>query len=78
MAPGAALLQIASRRCVMEALRHHLGHHWLHMTGCGVGALISVAGAALSLPIVAIGGAVICGGFCLDMARMMVVRPKRG
>jgi hypothetical protein len=62
----------------MEALRHHLVHHRLHLIGCGVGALVSVAGGALSLPVVAIGGAVICGVFCLDMVRMMVVRPKRG
>jgi hypothetical protein len=76
--PGkTALLQIALRRCVMEGLRHHLGHHRLHMTGCGVGAVILLVGVVLHLPIVAIGGAVICGAFCLDMVRM-VVRPKGG
>jgi hypothetical protein len=30
------------------------------------------------VPVMAIGGAIICGGFCLDMVRMMVPRPKRG
>ena len=62
----------------MEALKHHLVHHRLHLIGCAIGVLDLVAGASLHLPIVAIGGAVICGVFCLDMVRMTAVRPKRG
>jgi hypothetical protein len=62
----------------MGALRHHLVHHRLHMLGCGAGVLVAVAGAVFEVPVMAIGGAIICGGFCLDMVRMMVPRPKRG
>lgn len=47
----------------MEALKHHLAHHRLHLIGCAIGVLDLVAGALLHLPIVAIGGAVICGVF---------------
>lgn len=61
----------------MEGLRHHLGHHRLYMTGCGVGAVSLLVGVVLHLPVFAIGGAVICGAFCLDMVRM-AVRPKGG
>ena len=62
----------------MEALRHHLVHHRLHIIGCGAGAFVSVAGGLLGLAVIAIGGAFICGAFCLDMVWTMVVRPKRG
>jgi hypothetical protein len=61
----------------MEALTHHLVHHRLHMLGCGAGVLVAAAGAVFDAPIVAIGVAIICGAFCLDMVRTMVVRPKR-
>lgn len=63
----------------METLKQHFVHHRLHMLGCAGGALVSVVGGVLDSPIVAIGGAIVCGAFCLDMIRMMVVmRPKRG
>jgi hypothetical protein len=63
----------------MEALRQHFVHHRLHMIGCGVGSLALIAGIVIHLPILAISGAVVCGAFCLDMARMMLAtRPKRG
>jgi hypothetical protein len=61
----------------MQALKHHLAHHRMHMLGCSAGILLLALGAALDAPVVAIGGAIICGAFCLDMVRMMVVRPKR-
>jgi hypothetical protein len=49
------------------------------MFGCAVGALIAVVGGLVASPAVAIFGTVICGAFCLDMVRTMVVmRPKRG
>jgi hypothetical protein len=62
----------------MHALKHHLAHHRIHMLGCGLGVLLLVAGAGFGAPVVAIGGAILCGAFCLDMVRMMILRPKRG
>jgi hypothetical protein len=51
-----------------------IGCRWL---GCGAGILLLALGAVLDAPAVAIGGAIVCGAFCLDMVRMMVVRPRR-
>ncbi|MGZ4280495.1 MAG: hypothetical protein ACXVEM_00230 [Gaiellaceae bacterium] len=62
----------------MEALKHHLAHHRLHMAGCGAGALVAVIGGLVDEPAVAIAGAVICGAFCVDMIRAMAMSPKRG
>jgi hypothetical protein len=63
----------------MHTLRQHLVHHRVHMLGCAGGALIAVVGDLVGSSAVAIIGTVICGAFCLDMVRMMVVmRPKRG
>ena len=62
----------------MEALKHHLAHHRRHMLGCSAGVLLLAGGAALNAPVVAIAGAVICGAFCFDMVRMMVVPTRRG
>jgi hypothetical protein len=40
---------------------------------------MAVVGGVFNSSVVAILGAVICGGLCIDMVRMMVVmRPKRG
>jgi hypothetical protein len=61
----------------MHALKHHLAHHRMHLLGCGAGVLLLALGAAFEAPVVAIGGAIICGAFCLDMVRMMVGRPRR-
>jgi hypothetical protein len=61
----------------METIKHHLAHHRLHMTGCIVGALVAVVGGLVHQPVLAIVGAIICGGFCLDMVRTMAVKPKR-
>jgi Na+/H+ antiporter NhaC len=49
----------------------------MHLLGCGAGVLLLALGAAFEAPVVAIGGAIICGAFCLDMVRMMVGRPRR-
>jgi hypothetical protein len=62
----------------MEALKHHFAHHRLHMLGCGTGVLLMALGTLVNAPVVGIAGAAICGVFCLDMVRMMVVRPRRG
>jgi hypothetical protein len=62
----------------MRTLKHHFVHHRVHMLGCLVGALIAFVGGLVAQPVIAIGGAVICGAFCLDMIRTMAVRPKRG
>jgi hypothetical protein len=62
----------------MEALKHHLAHHRLHMLGCSAGMLLLAGAAAFNAPVVAIAGAVICGAFCIDMVRTMIVLPRRG
>ena len=62
----------------MDAIKHHFAHHRKHMLGCVFGALVAVIGELAHQPIVAIAGAVICGGFCLPMLRTMVVRPRGG
>jgi hypothetical protein len=62
----------------MNELRHHFVHHRNYMLGCLSGALLAVIGGLVHEPIVAITGSVICAGFCLQMVRMMVFRPKRG
>jgi hypothetical protein len=62
----------------VRALKEHLVHHRFHMLGCLAGALIAVVGGIAGSPVISIVGAVICGGFCLDMVRMMVaMRAKR-
>jgi hypothetical protein len=59
-------------------LKHHFVHHRRQMLGCVAGALVAVLGGVLALPVLAIAGAVICGGFCLNMVRMTLLRPKQG
>lgn len=63
----------------MKGLKHHLVHHRFHMLGCAGGVLIAVLGGIAGSSVISIIGAVICGGFCLDMIRVMVVmKPRRG
>jgi hypothetical protein len=61
----------------MNALKEHLVHHRKHMLGCLAGALLSVIGGVVHVPIIEVSGAVICGGFCLLMIRMMAFKPRR-
>jgi hypothetical protein len=61
----------------MKALKHHLVHHRFHVVGCIAGALIAVVGGIVGSSVISTAGVIICGGFCLDMIRMMVVmKPK--
>ena len=48
------------------------------MLGCLAGAVLSVIGGLVDEPVLTIGGAVICAGFCLQMIRMMAFNPRRG
>jgi hypothetical protein len=56
----------------MTAIKEHLSHHPRHMLGCGVAGLILVTGVVLSIPAVAIVGALGCGAMCFSMIRMML------
>jgi hypothetical protein len=57
----------------MTAVREHFAHHRRHMLGCGVAGLMIVTGVVLSIPALAIVGAVACAAMCASMIRMMVV-----
>jgi hypothetical protein len=57
----------------MDVLKEHLARHQRHMLGCGVAASVLVIGLILSIPSVAIVGAVACGAMCLSMVRMMIL-----
>jgi len=49
------------------------------MLGCVAGAFIAVLGGIAGSPVISIVGAIICGGFCVDMIRTMVaMKPRRG
>jgi hypothetical protein len=61
----------------MNALRDHFVHHRTYMLGCLGGALLSIVGGVVHVPILELSGAVICAGFCLQMVRMMAFKPKR-
>jgi NCAIR mutase (PurE)-related protein len=61
----------------MNALKEHFVHHRTYMLGCLAGALLSVIGGLVHVPVLEVGGAVICAGFCLQMIRMMAFKPKR-
>lgn len=61
----------------MNALKEHFVHHRKYMLGCLAGAVLSVIGGLVHEPVLTIGGAVICGAFCLQMIRMMVFDPDR-
>ena len=56
----------------LSAVRQHFARHPLHMAGCLVAAVFVVAAAVYSLPVLAILGALLCGGMMLGMVWMMV------
>jgi NCAIR mutase (PurE)-related protein len=47
------------------------------MLGCLGGALLSVLGGLVDIPIIQLSGAVICAAFCVQMIRMMAFKPNR-
>lgn len=56
----------------MSAVKGHFASHQAHLWACGVAALLIIAAIALSLPILAVVGVVICGAMMLAMVWMMV------
>ena len=61
----------------MNALKDHFVHHRRYVLGCLAGALLSIVGGLVREPVLTISGAVICGGFCLQMVRVMAFKPRR-
>jgi hypothetical protein len=61
----------------MSALKEHFVHHRNYLLGCLAGALLSVIGGIVHVPVLEVSGAVICAGFCLLMIRMMAFKPRR-
>ena len=55
----------------MAAIKEHLTHHPRHMIACGVAGLIMITGFVVSVPAVAVVGAVACGAMCFLMIHMM-------
>jgi hypothetical protein len=55
-----------------RAVRQHFGHHPLHMTVCVFAGLLVVTAAILGAPVLAVVGALMCGGMMLMMVWMMV------
>lgn len=61
----------------MNAFRDHFVHHRKYMLGCLGGAVLSIIGGLVHVPILEVIGAVICAAFCLQMIRIMAFQPKR-
>ena len=55
----------------MTAIKEHLAHHSRHVFACGVTGLIMITGFVLSIPALAIAGAVGCAASCASMIWMM-------
>jgi hypothetical protein len=55
-----------------HAVRQHFAEHRLHLMGCMFAAMLVIAGVILGAPVLAIFGALICGGMMLMMVWMMV------
>jgi hypothetical protein len=61
----------------MHALMEHFVHHRRLMLGCLAGALLSIIGGLVHVPVIEVSGAVICAVFCLQMIRMMAFKPTQ-
>lgn len=55
----------------MSAVKDHFSSHPPHLMGCGVAALLVVVAIVVSLPALAILGAVFCGVMMIGMVWMM-------
>ena len=60
----------------MKAVKDHLGQHPSHLLGCGVAGLLVVAAIVLSIPILAVLGALMCGAMMIGMVWMMIGMAK--
>jgi hypothetical protein len=55
-----------------RAVQEHFAHHRIHMLGCVFAAMLVIAAAVFGVPVLAVFGALICGGMMLMMVWMMV------
>ena len=55
-----------------QAVRQHFSEHRLHMAGCMFAAMLVIVAIIFGAPVLAIFGALICGGMMLMMVWMMV------
>jgi hypothetical protein len=61
----------------MNAVKEHFANHRSHLIGCGVAALLVIAGIAFSVPALAIVGVVVCGSMMVAMVWMIVSMSSR-
>jgi hypothetical protein len=61
----------------MGAVKDHFAQHPSHMLGCGVAALLVIAGIVFGLPVLVIFGALACGVMMIGMVWMMVVMASK-
>jgi hypothetical protein len=55
-----------------QVVRQHFAEHRLHMAGCLFAVVLVMAAVILSAPVLAILGALMCGGMMVMMVWMMV------
>lgn len=55
-----------------QAVRDHFAEHWLHIVGCMLAAVLVIAAVIFGAPVLAILGALMCGGMMIMMVWMMV------
>jgi hypothetical protein len=67
---------VASKRGGIQVnfrtVRQHFADHQLRMVGCVFAAMLVIAAAFLSLPVLAVLGALMCGTMMIAMVWMMV------
>lgn len=61
----------------MSAVKDHFSSHPSHMVGCGLAAVLVVVAIVLSLPALAVIGAVLCGAMMIGMVWMMFSMASR-